>query len=147
MMEKTNLLGTAVTVSLYALYILMFLLRLLGKPEWGRWLASLQFLSVIPLVYLIVKAPQLNRPVLYYVQISLMLFFLILELGVDYILQVDFRQNQGMVIAYVTLFFASTGGLLGVAIQEEGRFINAVVICLFLVMAGLAFVQRVVTGL
>ncbi len=146
MLEKANLLGAIVAVSLYSLYILMIIFRLLGRVQFGHWLASLQFFSVIPLVYLLLKAPQLGRPVLYYVQIGLMLVFLLVELLLDYIYMVDFRQVRWMVISYVMLFFAATGGLLGVAAYAGRTWMVAAVI-LFLIMAVLAFVQRALTGM
>ncbi|MCK4976854.1 MAG: hypothetical protein KAS36_07980 [Anaerolineales bacterium] len=146
MLEKANLLGAIVAVSLYSLYILLFVFRLLGRVQFGHWLASLQFFSVIPLVYLLLKAPQLGRPVLYYVQIGLMLVFLLVELLLDYIYMVDFRQVRWMVISYVMLFFAATGGLLGVAAYAGRTWMVAAVI-LFLIMAVLAFVQRALTGM
>lgn len=146
MPERMDLLGGIVAVSLYSLYILMFVFRLLGQVRIGHWIASLQFLAAIPLVYLLIKAPQLGRPGLYYVQIGLMLVFLLVELLLDYIYQVNFRQVRWMVISYVILFFAATGGLLGVA-AYAGRTWTLTTVILFLVMAVLAFVQRALTGM
>jgi hypothetical protein len=51
-----------------------------------------------------------------------------------------------MVISYVVLFFAGTGGMLGVA-RNAGRGWSILGIILFLIMAILAFVQRAVTGM
>jgi hypothetical protein len=51
-----------------------------------------------------------------------------------------------MVISYVVVFFAGSGGLLGVA-ANAGRSWSIPAIILFLVMAILAFVQRAVTGM
>ena len=76
-----------------------------------------------------------------------MLIFLLVELLLDYILKIEFRQVRWMVITYVTLFFAATGGLLGVVAYAENRGWNVIAIILFLVMAVLAFVQRAVTGM
>ena len=146
MLEKTNLLGAYVTISLYSLYILMIIFRLLGRSQLGHWLAALQFLAAIPLIYLLIKAPQLERPLLYYVQIGLMLIFLLVELLLDYIYLVDFRQVSWMVISYVMLFFAATGGMLGVA-ANAGRTWTYTTVIFFLIMAVLAFVQRWVTGM
>ena len=50
-----------------------------------------------PLGYLLIKAPEFNRPILYYVQIVIVLIFLIVLFLVDYILKYDFRQTQWMV--------------------------------------------------
>ena len=52
-----------------------------------------------------------------------------------------------MVISYVMIFFAATGGLLGLAFetQEQSWRISALV--LYLLMAIPAFVQRAITGM
>lgn len=147
MIEKTNLLGAIVAIAIYILYILMFVFRLLEMSEFGHWIASAQFLSVIPFIYLLVKAPQLERPKLYYVQITLMLIFLFVELMLDYVMKIEFRQTNWMVISYVTLFFGATGGLLGVVAQIEKRKWVISAVFLFFVMGALAFIQRAVTGL
>ena len=60
MLDRTNLLGAIVAVAIYALYILMCVLRLLGQPQLGHWIASAQFLAVLPLSYLLLKAAQLE---------------------------------------------------------------------------------------
>ena len=146
MLERANLLGAVTAVAIYGLYIAMFVLRLAGRPQAGHLLASAQFLAVLPLGYLLLKASQLDRPGLYYVQIILMLVFLAVELMLDYVLKVEFRQVRWMVISYVTLFFAATGGLLGVA-TWAGRTWTVSAVILFLIMAVLAFVQRKVTGM
>ena len=99
----------------------------------------------IPLVFLLVKAPELRRPALYYVQIGCTLAWLAVEALLDYILKVDFRNVRWMVIGYVVLFFAGTGGMLGVA-ANAGRGWSTLAIILFLIMAALTFVQRAMTG-
>ena len=50
-----------------------------------------------------------------------------------------------MVIAYIVLFFAGSGGMLGVA-ANAGRAWTIPAATLFLVMAVLAFIQRAATG-
>ncbi len=147
MLEKTNLLGAIVTVVIYVLYSLLFIFRLLGFHEIGYWIASIQFLSAIPLIYLLVKAPQLERPLLYYIQICLMLVFLGIEFLLDYVLKIEFHQMNWMVICYVTFFFAATGGLLGIVAQMKKRTWIASSSILYFVMFALAFIQRAVTGL
>lgn len=111
-----------------------------------KMFGNYRFLTVIPLVYPLLKAPRLERPMLYYLQIGLMLIFLLVELLLDYVLMIEFRQIGWMVISYVMLFFAATGGMLGVA-ANAGRSWTLSAVILFLVMAVLAFVQRAVTGL
>lgn len=146
MQERSNLMGAIVTIGIYVLYILLCIFRLLGEPEIGHRIASVQFLATFPLVYLLWRAPKLKRPSLYYIQIGLMLLFLLVELLLDYIWMIEFRQVSWMVIGYVMLFFAATGGLLGVA-ANAGRWWTMSSGILFLVMAVLVFVQRTVTGM
>ena len=50
-----------------------------------------------------------------------------------------------MVVAYVTLFFGATGGMIGVA-AHAGRAWMVSAIMLFLTMGSLAFYQRAKTG-
>ena len=146
MLEKMNLLGAIVAVAFYVSAILVFLFRLLGKPQYGHWIGYFEFLLAIPLLLLLLKAPQLGRPALYYVQIGCILAWLVVEALLDYILRIDFRNVRWMVISYVVLFFAGTGGLLGVA-ANAGREWSIPAIILFLIMAVLTFVQRAVTGM
>lgn len=145
-MERTNLLGALVSVVFYCSAILVFVFRLLGIPQYGLWIGSIELLLALPLCYLLLAARRLKRPALYYVQIGLMLVWLTVELLLDYVLKVDFRNVGWMVVSYVVLFFAGTGGMLGVA-ANAGRGWTILVAVLFLVMAALAFIQRAVTGM
>jgi hypothetical protein len=146
MLEKTNLLGAIVTVAFYVSAILVFIFRLLDRSQYGHWIGYFEFLLAIPLLFLLLKAPQLERPALYYIQIGCMLAWLIVEALMDYILKIDFRNIRWMVISYVVLFFAGAGGMLGVA-ANAGRGWSISAIILFLIMAVLTFVQRLVTGM
>jgi len=145
-LEKMNLLGAIVAVAFYVSAILVFGFRLLGKPQYGHWIGYFEFLLAIPLIFLLLKAPLLNRPALYYIQIGCLLAWLVLEALLDYILMIDFRNVRWMVISYVVLFFAGAGGMLGVA-SNAGRVWSISAIILFLIMAILTFVQRAVTGM
>ena len=145
-MEKTNLLGAIIAVSYSSLCILIFITRLAGRPRYGHWFGYTQFLAILPLIFLLINASRLKRPVLYYLQISLMLVFLLVEALLDYLLKIDFRQIRWAVITYVMLFFAATGGMLGVA-ALGGRVWTILSIALFLIMVIMAFVQRAVTGM
>lgn len=146
MLERANLAGAIVTVTMYALCIVVFVSRLAGRPELGHAVGWVQFALVLPLVVLLVLAPRLGRPWLYYLQVGLMLGFLALEFLLDYALKVDFRHTLGAVIPYVMLYFAGTGGMLGVAALAGRGWIIAAG-SMFLAMAVLAFVQRGVTGM
>ena len=146
MLEKMNLLGAIVAIAFFVSAILVFVFRLLGKPQYGHWIGYFEFLLAIPMIFLLLKAPQLERPALYYIQIGCMLAWLFVEALLDYILRIDFRNVRWMVIGYVVLFFAGTGGMLGVA-RYAGRGWSISTIILFLIMAVLAFVQRAITGM
>jgi len=70
----------------------------------------------------------------------------LIELCLDYIFKLDFRNVKWMTVLYVTFFFAGTGGLIGIA-SLAGKWWGAVAIVLFLLMAFLAFWQRAKTGM
>ncbi len=146
MLEKINLLGAIVALLFYVSAMLVFIFRLLGKPQIGHWIGYFEFLLAIPLVFMLLQAPRLERPALYYVQIACMLAWLVVEALLDYILKIDFRHVSWIVITYVVLFFAGSGGMLGVA-AYAGRAWGISAIILFVVMAVLTFVQRAVTGM
>jgi hypothetical protein len=146
MLEKTNLLGAIVAIAYYVVVIFIFVSRLAGKPRLGHYLGYPLFLLAVPLAYLLAKAPPLQRPALYYVQVVLLLVYLAVEALLDYVFKIDFRHVRWMTIAYVTLFFAGSGGMLGVA-ALAGKSWGIAAIILFLAMAVLAFVQRAVTGM
>ena len=145
-MEKSNLIGAITAVAFFVSAILVFVSRLVGKPQIGHWIGYFELLLAVPLVYLLVRAPAEGRPVLYYIQLAAILLWLLVMLMLDYVLKIDFRHTRWMVITYVMLFFAGAGGLLGIA-TNAGRPWSLIAIVLFLVMAVLTFVQRAVTGM
>ena len=75
-----------------------------------------------------------------------MTLFVLVELIIDHIVQLDFGSAQWAVILYVMFFFGATGGMIGVAAQA-GRLWASVTGIIFLIMAALAFIQRAMTGL
>ena len=141
-----DLLGAITADAFYVSAILVFASRLLGKQQYGHWIGYFEFLLAIPLAFLLLIAPRLGRPALYYVQIGCMLAWLVVEALLDYILKIDFRSERWMVIGFVVLFFAGSGGMLGVA-ANAGRGWGISAIVLFLIMAVLTFAQRAVTGM
>lgn len=92
MIEKTNLLGAIIAILFYLTAIMVFVCRFIGKPKIGHLFGVLELCLAIPLIYLLIKAPALNRPLLYYIQIGLMIVWLIVELLLDYIFKLNFRQ-------------------------------------------------------
>jgi len=145
-MDKVNLLGALSTQIIFLLCISVFCARLLGSAKLEFWLGVSLLFVAVPLLYLAISAPRFNRPPLYYIQVYLMLAYLLVELLLDYVLKIEFRQVRWMVISYVTIFFAGTGGMIGVAGNAGGQW-TILSVVLFLAMAALAFFQRVKTGM
>jgi hypothetical protein len=145
MLAFANTLGAIVAILFYISAIFVFVFRLLRKPGAGHRIGYFEFLLAVPLIYLLFEAPRLHRPALYSIQIGCMLAWFLVSAMLDYIFHVNFRSVRWMVIVYVVLFFAGTGGLLGVAAQAGPPW-SAAAIALFLVMTVLTFVQRAVTG-
>jgi hypothetical protein len=145
MLGKINLLGAVVAHVIFISSILTFITRMLEMSLLEKISGYILLLMTFPLVYLLIKAPSLNRPVLYYIQIAAMLAWIVMVFMLDYVFMVDFRQTRWIVIVFVMLFFAGVGGMLGIA-ANAGRSWTISAVVLFLIMAVLAFVQRAVTG-
>jgi len=144
--RMANLVG-AITANVYMLLIIaVFISRILGWLEIGRWIGIASSLVLIPLIYLFVIGLKTDRPKIYFVWLVLMILFLFFELVVDDILQVDFRSVNWAVIPYVMFFFAATGGMIGVA-SQAGKSWAITTVIVFFIMAILAFIQRGITGL
>lgn len=146
MKARLDRLGAWVAVIFFVTASLVFIVRLLGVPQYSRWIGPIEFVLAVPLIYLLVVAPQVGRPRLYTIQIGCVLAWLLVEALLDYILVIDFRNNLSIVIPYVMLFFAAGGGLLGIA-ANAGRKWTYTSLILFFITAVLAFVQRAVTGM
>lgn len=145
-LNKLNLIGSCISIFIFITCILIFVFRLLQRPIAEYWTGIAFMLAAIPLIYLFISAPKFERPTLYYIQLGLMIGFIILELFLDYVLKVEFRSIQWAAITYVTLFFASTGGMIGLA-SHTGKIWTIASVSLFLIMTALAFIQRSITGL
>jgi hypothetical protein len=145
-MENANLLGAIVAHIIYLSSIFTFISRIIGQVRLGQWFGYFLLMMIFPLGYLLLKAHEFQRPVLYFIQVALMTTWIIVLFVLDYWLKIEFRQIPWMVISFVVLFFAGTGGMLGVA-ALAGRGWTITAIILFLIMAILAFVQRSVTGI
>jgi hypothetical protein len=144
--DRCNLLGATLAVTINLLTIGIFLSRLTGRTALEHKIGIILILLVLPLIYLFISAYHLDRPRIYFLWIGLMISFLVVELLLDYVLKIPFRGGRWQGIAYVMLFFGSTGGMLGVA-GLAGRGWTLAAVTSFLVMAVLAFVQRHVTGM
>jgi len=143
--EKLNLFGAYVAIFILITSCLIFIFRLLNQETAEYWTGIAFMLTGIPIVYLIYSSSNIERPTLYYIQLVLMIGFIMIELLLDYIFKVDFRHTKWMAISYVMFFFASTGGMIGVA-SQAGKSWSISAVILFLTMTTLAFVQRAKTG-
>ena len=124
----------------------VFVSRILGWFEIGRWVGFASSLIIVPLVYLFVVGLGTGRRRIYFVWLALMVLFALFELVVDQILRIDLRSAQWTVVPYVMFFFAATGGMIGVA-SQAGKSWAITTVIVFFIMAILAFIQRGITGL
>lgn len=146
MKKKLDLLGAVVAHVVFISSIITFSVRMIFGVGAGHWVGIPLLLMVFPLVYLLLKAPQYNRPRIYYIQVITMLAFLIVLFLVDYVFHYNFRQTQWMVISFVVFYFAGMGGMIGIASLAGRRWMISAVF-LFFVAGILAFLQRAMTGL
>jgi len=144
--QVSNLVGACVANIVNVFLISLFIARLFDRPRIEYWLGIIIILSIVPLTYLFITAIGMKRPVLYFIQIGLMMTYLVVELMLDYVLKIEFRKTQWMVIPYIMLFFSGTGGMIGVA-SHAGKIWTIITAISFLIMTVLSFVQRFVTGL
>ncbi|HUX47866.1 MAG TPA: hypothetical protein VMV76_01610 [Dehalococcoidia bacterium] len=146
LINRVNLYGAITANVINISTILIFVARLLEKPEIGHWIGIIIQFTIIPLFYLLYAARSLNRARIYYIQVSLMIVFIIVEFLVDWYPKIEFRNNLLIVIPYVMLFFGATGGMIGVA-SLAGKRWTVVTVLSFLIMLVLAFIQRQITGM
>jgi len=66
MIGRLNLAGAVVADWIYAVSILVFVLRLLQMPRIGHWIGLGMLLAAFPLGYLLITSPSLGRSTLYY---------------------------------------------------------------------------------
>ena len=61
-----------------AIYSLIFIFRLFGQQIVEDWLGIAFFLTAIPLIYLLYTAKRLLRPTIYYIQLGIIIVFIII---------------------------------------------------------------------
>lgn len=136
----------------YAIYILIilnliFVFRLLKKTNIEYWTGILFMLSALPLIYLLIKGIELKKTPIYLIQVSLMLLFILAELALDYIFKFNFRETKWMLVTYVTLFYAASGGMIGLSSQIGKSWLTICAIILFLSLVSLSFYAKIKTGI
>jgi len=142
MIGSLNLVGAIVADWIYTVSIIVFVLRLLRMPRSGRLIGLGLFLAAFPLGYLLSTGPSLGRSALYYIQVGLMLAWLVAEFLLNRWPGMEFRQTRWVVIPYTMLFFAGAGGMIGVA-ALAGRSWTISAIVMFLIMGALCIVLHV----
>ncbi len=143
---KVNILGASLSIMILFICSLVFAFRLLGYHKAEYWVGFILILMAIPLTFLLINAKQFHRPPIYYIQIGIMIGFLIIELFLDYIYKLEFRKVTWIVVIYLVLFFGGTGGMIGIA-SQAGRVWMIAAVVLFLIMTTLSLVQRAITGM
>ena len=125
--------------------ILIFTARIYNYPRVEYWLGILFILTIIPFIFILVNSFSMERPVLYYIQLILVIIFIIVELLLDYILKINFRNSSGLVIPYLILFYASFGGMIGVA-SRSGKGWTIITIISFLIMTASSLIMHFKTS-
>jgi hypothetical protein len=143
--QISNVVGAITAVLINGLLIALFIARLGHRPKIEYWLGIVIILGLFPLSYLFITGVLAKRPLLYFIQVGLMMAYLIVEVLVDYIFKIEFRQVRWLVVPYVTLFFAATGGMIGLA-SRAGKIWTIAAVTSFFAMLTLSFVQRYITG-
>jgi hypothetical protein len=143
--ERLNLLGAVVAHVIFISSIITFSGRMLFDLGPGHWIGIPILLMAFPLAYLLIVAGDLGRRPLYYVQVGIMLVWLIALFMIDYVFSYDFRHTQWMVISYVVVYFAGMGGMIGISALAGKAWTRSAVV-LFFIAGILGFVQRAVTG-
>lgn len=143
--ENINLLGSIIANVNNLLLISIFIARIYHYHKIEHVLGIVFIVSILPLMWMFLKAIEMSRPFMYFLQLGLMISFIIAELILDYILKLEFRQNRSIVIPYVMLFYASFGGMIGIA-GERGKHWMIITIITFLVMVSVSFLMYFRTG-
>lgn len=144
--SKVNILGSSLSLIILTTCCIVFIFRLLGYHKVEYWLGIVLILTAIPLTYLLLTANNFQRPTIYYIQIGIMIGFLIIELFLDYIFKFEFRNTTWIIVIYLMFFFGGTGGMIGIA-SQAGNMWMIVAVILWLLMTTLSFVQRAITGM
>ena len=144
--HSIDLLGSIIANVNNILLIGIFLARIYKYSKIENWLGIIFILSIIPLTLMLLESFAFSREGLYYVQLILMMSFIVLELILDYLLKIDFRQNRSVLIPYVTLFYASFGGMIGIA-SHSGKQWTIITVITFLLMAAASLIMHFKTDI
>ena len=138
---SVNLLGAIIANINNILLTFLFATRIYKYPKIEHWLGIIFMLSIIPLILMLIKAFETNRDILYFIQLFLMISFIVVEFLLDYLLKIDFRQNRNIVIPYVIIFYASFGGMIGIA-SHCGKQWTVITVITFLLMTTASLIMH-----
>ena len=77
--QVSNIVGAIVANLINVLVIAVLIARLSNRPKIEYWLGIILTLSIVPLAYLFITAIGFKRPFLYFIQIGLMITYLVVE--------------------------------------------------------------------
>jgi hypothetical protein len=144
--ENINLLGALIANINNILLTILFLARINKYPRAEYWFGIIFMLSIIPLMFMFINAiGDSSRNFLYFVQLILIIGFIVLEFFLDYLLKIDFRQNRTFVIIYLTVFYASFGGMIGIA-SHAGRQWTLITVITFVLMTTFSLLMHFKTN-
>lgn len=143
--KRINLLGSVIASTNNILLIFLFLSRIYKYPWIEYWLGIVFMLSIVPLAYMWIKAIESKRAIIYFVQLSLMIAFIVVEFILDYLLKLEFRQNQNYVIPFLILFYASLGGMIGIS-SHSGKQWAVITVITFLLMTTVSLIVHFMTN-
>ena len=146
LIASTNLIGAISSLIYFLCIIAVFGFRIAGQIKVSRWIGLASTLVVVPLIYLLILAFRTDPPSIYYFWVGLAIVFITSELLIDYVFNIEFRALKWATIVYVIIFFAATGGMIGIA-GQAGKWWTVSAASTFLIMGMLAFIQRNRTGL
>ena len=90
---------------------------------------------IIPFSYTLYTFLKRNESKKVLVSNSLIIIYLLLELLLDYVLRIPFRENLVMHVPYILVFYAAEFSILGVSFRLNRR-LGLVVLASFLVLLG-----------
>lgn len=143
--EHIDLLGSILANINNILLTGIFIARLYKQPKIEYWLGVIFIVSIIPLLLMLLRSFEIERSFLYHVQLILIILFILIEFFLDYILKIEFRHNILHLIPYLTLFYASFGGMIGVA-GHSGKIWLAITVSTFLIMTTVSLIVHFRTG-
>ncbi len=130
MIERHDLLGAVVALLIYVSSIVVFTARMAFDLPPGHWIGIPFLFMAFPLGFLLSRAPGVDRPLLYYIQVGLMLASIVVVFLLDYVVGVEWRDTRWAVVSVVVLYFAGLGGMIGVA-SQAGQAWTVIAVVLF----------------